>query len=386
MRVEQSVWQQRTGWTGGGTVGPSAALVLAFGAREVLKTAPLVAEVRSRYPHACIVGCSTAGEISGSAVTDNSLVCTAIAFDHAEVRLASVELDGAVDSFACGERLASQLPATLSLRSGDDAAIKHVFVLSDGLAVNGSELVRGIIAGLPGGVTVTGGMAGDAAAFTETVVLANDRVRPNAVAAVAFYGAGLRIGHGCLGGWDPFGPERVVTRAIGSVLYELDGRSALQLYEQYLGTYAAELPASGLLFPLCIRPRTDDRPVVRAILGIDRERQSITFAGDIPEGSYARLMKANFDRLIDGAVGAAQSGYRALGDVPPQLAILISCVGRKLVLQQRIEEEIDGAREVLGRDAVFAGFYSYGEISPCTPGAKCELHNQTMTITTFAES
>jgi hypothetical protein len=125
---------------------------------------------------------------------------------------------------------------------------------------------------------------------------------------------------------------------------------------------------------------------VRAILGIDRERQSMTFAGDIPEGSYARLMKANFDRLIDGAVNAAQCGYRALGDVPPQLAILISCVGRKLVLKQRIEEEVEGAREVLGPDAVFAGFYSYGEISPFTPGAKCELHNQTMTITTFAES
>jgi len=159
----------------------------------------------------------------------------------------------------------------------------------------------------------------------------------------------------------------------------------LSLYEEYLGDYASELPASGLLFPLCIRPRSLDRPVVRAILGINRSAQSMTFAGDIPEGSYARLMKANFDRLIDGAVGAAQSGFRALGDVPPELALLISCVGRKLVLKQRIEEEIEGTREVLGPDAVIAGFYSYGEISPFTPGAKCELHNQTMTITTFAE-
>lgn len=125
---------------------------------------------------------------------------------------------------------------------------------------------------------------------------------------------------------------------------------------------------------------------MRTILGIDREQQSLTFAGDVPEGSYSRLMKANFDRLIDGAVGAAETGHRAIGSAPAELVLLISCVGRKLVLKQRIEEEVEGAREVLGPDAVFAGFYSYGEISPFTPGAKCELHNQTMTITTFSEA
>src|SRR5207253_2722683 len=138
------------------------------------------------------------------------------------------------------------------------------------------------------------------------------------------------------------------------------------------------LPATGLLFPLSIRSRSGETAVVRTILSVDEDAQSMTFAGDVPEGAYARLMKANFDRLIDGANGAARTSSLALGDVPTELAILISCVGRKLVLKQRIEEEVEAVRDVLGAGAALAGFYSYGEISPFTPGARCELHNQTM--------
>jgi hypothetical protein len=188
-----------------------------------------------------------------------------------------------------------------------------------------------------------------------------------------------------MGGWDPFGPERLITRSEGNVLYELDGRSALELHKKYLGEHAKGLPATGLLFPLSLRTRSGETGVVRTILSVNEENQSMTFAGDVPEGSYARLMKANFDRLIDGATGAARTSYQALGSISPDLAILISCVGRKLVLKQRIEEEVEGVRDVFGNSTTLTGFYSYGEISPFMPGADCELHNQTMTITTFSE-
>jgi hypothetical protein len=205
------------------------------------------------------------------------------------------------------------------------------------------------------------------------------------IAAVGFYGSRLQVGCGSMGGWDAFGPERLVTRSRGNVLYELDGRSALALYTEYLGEHAAGLPASGLLFPLSVRFGDDGPGIVRTILAVDPVEGTMTFAGDVPEGAYARLMKANFERLIEGATGAANRCSESLGASPPDLAILISCVGRKLVLKQRIEEEVEGVRDVLGREATLTGFYSYGEISPFTPTAPCELHNQTMTITTLTE-
>jgi hypothetical protein len=285
-------------------------------------------------------------------------------------------LDQTNSSKEAGERLAEAIPKE---------GLVHVFVLSDGLKVNGSELVAGLASHLPAEVTVTGGLSGDGERFAETLVVWNDRPAANSVAILGLYGDRLRVGYASLGGWDPFGPERLITKSKGNVLHELDGQSALELYKKYLGEHAKGLPATGLLFPLSLRTKDSPTPVVRTILAIDEQAQSMTFAGDVPEGSYARLMKANFDRLIDGAAGAARTSYEAVGSTSPDLAILISCVGRKLVLKQRVEEEVESVRDVLGERTVLTGFYSYGEISPFTPGAKCELHNQTMTITTLTE-
>jgi hypothetical protein len=252
--------------------------------------------------------------------------------------------------------------------------------------VNGSELAQGLTKNLPEEVTVTGGLAADADRFEKTYVLWDDLPEDNLIAAIGFYGSSLKIGYGSMGGWDPFGPERVITRSEGNVLFELDGQSALGIYKKYLGEHAKGLPSTALLFPLSIRTKSRETGIVRTILGINEEKQSMTFAGDIPQGAYARFMKANFERLIDGSQEAAATSAGAMGSVRTDLAVLVSCVGRKLVLKQRIEEEVEAASEILGKQTFLTGFYSYGEISPFTAGAKCELHNQTMTITTFGET
>lgn len=378
MRIEQRKWTQPEGWTPGlpGSLAQSAQLVLLFGATNVLDGHGVVEQIRSAYPAAHVLGCSTAGEICGVQVLDDSCVATAVYFEHTELRGGSVRLQEAKDSFQAGASLAQSL---------DPQGLAHVLVLSDGLAVNGSDLVKGLTRNLPDSVTVTGGLAGDGDRFNRTVAFWDSAPEKDTIAILGLYGSRLKVGYGSLGGWDPFGPERLITRSKGNVLYELDGHSALDLYKKYLGEHAAGLPATGLLFPLSLRSSEGEAGVVRTILSVNEEDQSMMFAGDVPEGSYARLMRANFDRLIDGASEAARISHTAIGSASPDLAILISCVGRKLVLRQRIEEEVEGVRQVLGDSTVLTGFYSYGEVSPFTPGAKCELHNQTMTITTFAE-
>ena len=355
---------------------PDARLVLIFGSRTRLAEGSILDSVQRTYPDAHVAGCSTAGEIAGDCVIDDSVVVTALSFDATDVRAASVPLVSAESSADAGKAIAAQL-------AGE--GLCHVIVFSDGTRVNGSELVAGLTSELPADVVVTGGLAGDGADFAETRVVAGGRADRGLVTAVGFYGSRLRVGYGSLGGWDTFGPERTITRSEGNVLFELDGQPALDLYVRYLGDHAADLPASALLFPLSLRPAEGAEPVVRTVLGVDHSARSLTFAGDMPIGSRARLMKANFDRLIDGAVGAAGLTRGPLRGAVPTLALLISCVGRKLVLGQRIEEEVEGVRQVIGPGVTTAGFYSYGEISPFTPGAKCELHNQTMTITTLAE-
>lgn len=353
----------------------STQLVLIFGSRTMLSDIEHFHAIRSAFPTALIMGCSTAGEIHGTEVSDDTLVTTAVTFKHTRLHLVKADIQENSQSFAVGGALATLLPA-------ED--LVHVLVLSDGLKVNGTELVRGLKTKLSPNVEVTGGLSADGANFQKTLVCANNLPAEGQIVALGFYGKHIKVGYGSLGGWDDFGPERLITRSEGNVLFELDNTSALELYKRYLGEQAAELPVSGLFFPLSLRKAGETTGVVRTIIGINEDDQSMTFAGDIPAGYYARLMRANFERLIDGAIGAAKTCAKPLTE-SAELALLISCVGRKLVLKQRIEEEVEGVREVLGNKTVLTGFYSYGEISPQTPGTKCELHNQTMTITTFSE-
>ena len=357
------------------TLDADAQLALVFSTTAMLREGLVWNELRAALPHARIVACSTAGEIADTTVYDDSVVCTAVRFEHSDVAIATVELDEAADAHRLGSLLAARLP---------HEGLVHVFVLSDGLNVNGSGLVAGIVECLPEGVAVTGGLSADGSSFQCTAVCVDGPQPYKQVAAIGFYGQRLKIGYGSLGGWDSFGPERRITKAAGNVLYELDGEPALDLYKLYLGEHATGLPASGLLFPLAVRS-DGGLPVVRTILSVDENNRSLTFAGDMPHGYRARLMRANFERLVDGASEAAKITQQKIGAATPELALLVSCVGRKLVLKQRIEEEVEAVRDVLGDGAVLTGFYSYGEISPFAPSARCELHNQTMTITTLSE-
>ena len=354
-------------------------LVVVFGASSYLDATGPIETLVAAYPRAHFVGCSTSGEIFGDLIQDGTLSVAVVEFEGSRLETASASVASSAGSFEAGASIAR------SLRRDD---LRAVLVTSDGLGVNGSELVRGLNSVLPPTVIVTGGLAGDGDRFRRTWVLADGRPVQGAVAAVGFYGDRVRIGHGSRGGWDRFGPERVVTRSVGNVLYELDGKPALDLYKTYLGARAAGLPATALLFPLALRTQAADAKVlVRTILSVDEGARSMTFAGDIPQGSLAQLMRANFERLIEGASQAArytqeEGGGACPGDV---LALAVSCVGRRLILGQRAEEEVAATLERLPRNARQIGFYSYGEISPWATGA-CDLHNQTMTLTTIAES
>ena len=366
----------------GGDALPDADLVLAFGpSANVAGAAQRRAwfdGLRDRFPRAVRVYCSTGGQIDGTLLHDDAIALTAVRFEHSMVRAASVVHSPGEASDAAGARLAASLPAD---------GLRHVVVFADGVRVNGSALVRGLVAALPAGVTLTGGLAGDDERFDETVVGLDGPPVPGTTVAIGFYGDRLVVGSAAVGGWDRFGPDRQVTRSEGNVLHELDGESALALYRRYLGPFSDELPASGLLFPLALRTKHEDRGVVRSVLGIDEAAGSVRFAGDVPQGAYVRLMKCNTDHLLDAAAAAASeaaAGMRAVG-VAPRLALLVSCVGRRWILGQRAEEELEAARAVLGPDVPMAGYYSYGEIARSDVTGGCELHNQTMTITTFGE-
>jgi hypothetical protein len=359
-----------------------AQLVLVFGSRPSLADDGFVggalAGLRRRCPDAAIVCCSGGGQISGVDVVDDALIATTLCLDHGTIIAAATTHAPNEDSAAAGARLAAELPTD---------GLRYVMVLSDGLHVNGSALVRGMTAVLPEGVTLSGGLAADSGEFAATLVGLNEAPAPDRIVAIGFYGERLVVGHGSLGGWEMFGPDRLVTRATGNVVHELDGQPALALYKRYLGSFAEGLPANALLFPLCVQTHEHaETGLVRTVLGVNEADDSMTFAGDVPEGAHVRLMRTSREGLVAGAEGAAAIARRELGGIEPSLVLLVSCIGRRLVLKHRVDEEVESARDAMGPAAVFTGFYSFGEIAPSEPHGCSALHNQTMTITALAES
>jgi len=373
VQIEQTTWRD-DGWASPlpSWDGPQT-LVLVFAAPEMAGH-EAVAEVVSTYPESVVVGCSTSGEIAGDEVLDASVVVAVTRFDHSRIATATEPVTSADASAEVGAALGKAL-------AGDD--LRAVLVLSDGLAVNGTPLSQALSEAVGPEVVVSGGLAGDGDRFGSTWVLADGSTTGDRVVAVGMYGD--RAGAACAtgGGWEPFGVRRRVTRADGNVLHSLDDRPALELYKEYLGDRADGLPATALLFPLALRDPEDGHMLVRTVLSVDEDTQSMTFAGDLPEGAEVQLMRSALERLVDGAASAAEALADDVDDATDPLVVAISCVGRRLVLRQAVDEEAEATLEALP-GATQVGFYSYGELSPGR-GRACELHNQTMTLTAWFE-
>ncbi len=352
-------------------------LLIAFASASFFEQEQLYITLKDVCPN--VIGCSTAGEISGTRVLESCISICAIRFEsNAHVKVYETHLTDMQHSSDAGAALLNQI---------DKNRLKGIYLLAPGIDINGSALIEGLIENLPKGVSISGGLAGDNGSFEQTFVMHNNGVSTRSVVAVAFYGDQLSFEYGAHGGWRSFGPARSVSSAKANELFELDNKPALDIYKNYLGEYAKDLPASGLLFPFEVLSEAGTPTgIIRTILGIDEEAKSLILAGEVNENQYLRLMHASTDDLISGALEAISPLSTTINSGDSQsLALVTSCVGRKLVMGDRVEEEIEEVGRRLPKNTSIAGFYSYGEVSPSSNTSHCELHNQTLTIMLLRE-
>lgn len=352
-----------------------ANLVFAFGERKCLERIQPYQHIKNLYPLADIVINSTSGEIFNDVAHNDSIIVTAIEFEKTTIRTIQIDINHHLESMNAGEYVANNLLS-------DD--LKAIFVVSNGSNVNGSALIAALNEKTNNKIFISGGLAGDGDRFEKTLVGLNEPPQPGKIVGIGFYGKCLKVGGGIKSGWEGFGPEREVTASEYNVLHRINDIAALDIYKEYLGKYAVDLPNIALLFPLSIRISDNDEPVIRTILSIDEVNKSMTFAGNMPKGSLVRFMKANLDRIIDASAKAASNSISAF-ETAPELAIVVSSSGRKLILGQRTDEEIETIRDIFGDETTITGFYSYGEIAPNQVGSPCDLNNQSITVTTFSE-
>ena len=257
-------------------------------------------------------------------------------------------------------------------------------MLSDGSFVNGSELTKGMNYAADNNVLITGGLCGDDNRFERTIVSYNENPKDGEIVAIGFYGDTFEATSSIGGGWSTFGQKRLVTKSKGNILYELDHKPALDLYKTYLGEKSSQLPASALFYPLSVTQEHDDQSQVRTILNVNNEYNAMIYAGNVPLNSKVQFMMTNAASLVNASKSAAEEALEKKAQTP-ELAILVSGIGRKLMLDQRTIEEVEVARNVLGNETIMCGFYANGEIAPYPDENMCQIHNQTMAITLISE-
>ena len=351
-------------------------LVLVFGNKFLLESDTIYKDIQAIFPDGHIVFGSTAGDITKHSVENDGLVVTAIEFEKTkfEIKTSNV-LNSDLNSFKTGKDL---------LNSFEKKNLKYLFVISEGSFINGSDLTKGMNSAMEDNILITGGLCGDDARFESTLAAYNENPKQGEIVAIGFYGEELEVSFSIYGGWTPFGPERIVTKSEGNVLYELDNMPALDLYKKYLGEKSKDLPSAALLYPLNVKTTNEDQSIVRTILNINEEDNAMILAGNIPENAKVQLMMTNVDNIANASERAAIQA-KDMRTNKAELAILVSCIGRKIVLDQRVEEELEEVVEVVDQDTTICGFYSYGEIAPHHGEMSCQLHNQTMTITLISE-
>ena len=354
-------------------------IVFYFVDKKVSKNVDAYGILKEKFPKSALFGCSSSGPILNDDLYADTFTGVAIAFEKTKIKVAQKECPDQTQSYEAGKEIIQELLAN---------DLKHIFVITDGMTVHGTEFINGANSLLPDGVNITGGMSSDGFEFKETLTGVNGPMKSGQVCAVGFYGDALEVGFGAEGGWDKFGLERIVTKSQGNVLYELDGIPALDIYKEYLGEEAKNLPGSGLLFPLSVRKDKNSDAIVRTIDIVDEEKKALRFSGDIPQGYIAQFMKGDFTNLVSGASNAAAMAKSQIQKAEDGVALVVSCLGRQLLMGQQVCDELEAVTTSLGDKIPAAGFYSNGEYS-YSSGKKntfCVLHNQTMTLTVLRET
>lgn len=229
-----------------------------------------------------------------------------------------------------------------------------------------------------------GGAAGDSLNYGHTVLFAGDRIMSDALVAAQISSA-APIGVGVRHGWRPASRRMAVTRSSGNLLYELDGRPALEIYRELLPNETITPDNFRMIsryHPIGF-VQAGSEPLVRLPLAVTDDG-ALSCVGTLPGDAFAYIMEGNPGSLIEAAAVAAERAMAALEGKPPAVAIVINCVTRPPLLGDQSQAEIDRIRSVLGATTPFIGMYSFGEIA--ADDGPPAFHNKTVAVCVLGSS
>jgi len=352
-------------------------LILIFASFDFENLSCSIQDISKKFKNAIITGCTSNGIINSKGVNNSVIAITALKFTNSSVALYTINLSpDSCATFECGSKFINKI---------EQDNLKHIFLLSDQHLLIEQEFLDGMNANSDAAVSITGGLSSNSEFDDSKGLIINGKLDTNKAIAVAFYGESLKVGYHAVAGWNSYGSEHLVTNSSEKKILEIDDQPALDWYNSHFNENdIKKIKNIGIKYPIKIRNSENTSPVLRSPEHFDESDKSINLLSDISKGSYIRVMKADKDRVINGAENAAKKIIENYNH-QHELAILISCKGRKLLLNGSTSEEVEAVVDQFPESTITTGFYSNGEISPFYKKTKCSYHNLTMCITTISE-
>ena len=325
----------------------------------------ILQQIHQAFPGIELIGGTTDGEISSVLEFQQDSI-TLMLFCSDEV-----EIHAGVGRKVSGDPVTVTKQAVEQAKAKSTAAPKLCLTHPESLTTSGVSILNGLKLALGQHVPIFGGLAADQSRYQNTYQFFQTEVLSDSVPILLFSDT-ILFSHGVTSGWHPIGQISKVTKVDKNIVYEIDGKPALDFYHHYLGL----LPPS-IEYPLAVFDQNGDNFYIRAPIAYNQESGSITFFGDIPDQAVIKIAEAGYEDIL---AASKTSFMNALDNYPgaePSAILFFSCVARRQILGTRAKEEYQNIKLCLTDYLPACGFYSYGEIAPIEGISQMQFHNET---------
>jgi len=329
-------------------------------------------KINEQYPDIELIGCTTAAEISSiGGYTDDSINLILFSSDVLDFKA------GVADQV-------SKNPTGIIKKSLDETQArlneeaKLMLMTPSSMTISSDVVIESMKQVMGDSFPIFGGAAADPWTFVGTKQFYQNSVLLDSVPFLLISGP-LLYSFGVESGWKPIGDKATVTKSDHNIVTEINDKPAIEFYRSYLGD--GDLSELGE-YPVAVHSENDDKFYLRACLLADTQSGHMSFAGDLNEGAIIQHTTMTRDRVVSAAKLSVDNAIKAFPGSKPEAALCFSCAGRREVLGTRTNEEYKLLNDHFP-NLPFAGFYTYGEISPNHYGKPTRIHNETFVTLLF---
>jgi len=318
-----------------------------------------------------MIGCSSSGEICNDGLDEKSISVLLMDLEKDCYTIQVID-NASSNTFEVGKNAG---------KKGNQFCKKAAYMTFFGMGVSAEALIDGINNQAGRKTKIIGGMAGDDFKMIQTYTFSSEGIYNDAAVFIIFDESKVEIQGKALCGWESIGTINTITHAEDNIIYTINDKPALDVFENYFGSVdenreaVLEVGASTGVAQYPLQIIRNESKVLRAALQVNEENGSLMMAGPVKTGDQFKFSVAPGFEIIEETIEGFKDFQKK--HTSTDAMILVSCKARHMSLGPLVEEEIKGIQNIWNKPLI--GFFSYGEVGLSDNG-DCFFYNETCSL------